>query len=224
MRPVGPTRTNFSTKYSATGEHCCFANTVEYAVELSTIAAARYAVYQLAGINNHTVVEQVVAEQHNRMVDDPRQTTYEDSPLPDTAQVRAITDQVAAIMGRIDPRLVPSPFWAHILEPGESTMFHTHSVGHYPGIGLSWVYYASFSVGDGDLIFICQVNEERVFHAVKPAVGRLVIFPTGMPHMTERHAGKDVRVSVSGNYFLPMRTTLDILSGETTSPVSEFCG
>ena len=193
-------------------------------MNLSIIAAARYAVHQLTGINNETVVEQVLAQQHDRIVDDPRQTTYEDSPLPDTAEVRAITDQVAAIMGRIDPRMVPSPFWAHILNPGESTMFHTHSVGHYPGIGLSWVYYASFSEGDGDLILICQVNEERVFHGVRPAVGRLIIFPCSMPHMTERHAGKDVRVSVSGNYFLPMRTTLDILSGETTSPVSEFCG
>jgi hypothetical protein len=193
-------------------------------VNLSTIAAARYAVHQLTGIDNETVVEQVLAQQENRLVDDPRQTTYEDSPLPETAQVRAITDQVAAIIGQIDARMVPSPFWAHILKPGESTMFHTHTIGHYPGIGLSWVYYASFREGDGDLIFICQLNEERVYHGVKPAVGRLIVFPASMPHMTERHAGKDVRVSVSGNYFLPMQTTMDMLSGQTTSPVSEFCG
>ena len=193
-------------------------------MKLSTMAAAHYAVHQLTGINNEAVVEQVLAEQHNRMVDDPRQTTYEDSPLPDTEQVRALTDQVAAIMAEIDSRLVPSPFWAHILKPGESTMFHTHGIGHFPGIGLSWVYYASFSEGDGDLIFICHLNEERVYHGVKPTVGRLVIFPANMPHMTERHAGKGVRVSVSGNYFLPMQTTIDMLAGNTTSPVSEFCG
>ena len=127
-------------------------------------------------------------------------------------------------MRQIDPRLEPSPFWAHILKPGESTMFHTHSVGNYPGIGLSWVYYASFSEGDGNLIFICQLNEDRVFHGIRPAVGRLVIFPANMPHMTEKHAGKDVRVSISGNYFLPMQTTLAVLSGETTSKVTEFSG
>ena len=50
-------------------------------MELSTIAAARYAVHQLTGINNETVVEQVLAQQHDRIVDDPRQTTYEDSLL-----------------------------------------------------------------------------------------------------------------------------------------------
>ena len=190
----------------------------------STIAAARYAVHQLSGIDNEAVVQQVLAEKDNRFVDDSRQTTYEDSPLPDTVEVRALTDQVAYIMRQIDPRLEPSPFWAHILKPGESTMYHTHSVGNYPGIGLSWVYYASFSEGSGDLIFICQLNEDRVFHGVQPAVGRLVIFPASMPHMTERHAGKDVRVSISGNYFLPIRTTLDVLSGETTSRVTEFSG
>jgi hypothetical protein len=193
-------------------------------VNYSTIATARYTVQQLTGINNEAVVAQVLAEQHERFVDDPRQSTYEDSPLPDTPEVGALTDQVASIMRQIDSRLEPSPFWAHILKPGESTMFHTHSVGNYPGIGLSWVYYASFSEGSGNLIFICQLNEDRVFHGVRPAVGRLVIFPASMPHMTERHAAKDVRVSISGNYFLPIQTTLDLLSGATTSKVTEFSG
>ena len=190
----------------------------------STIAAARYAVHELVGINNDAVAAQVLAEQNNRFVDDPRQSTYEDSPLPDTPEVRALTDQVAAIMHQIDPRLEPSPFWAHVLRPGESTMYHTHSAGNYPGMGLSWVYYASFSEGAGNLIFICQLNDDRVFHGIRPAVGRLVIFPASMPHMTERHAGKDVRVSISGNYFLPIQTTMAVLSGETTSKVTEFSG
>lgn len=190
----------------------------------STIAAARYMVHQLAGIDNEAVVEQVLAEQHDRWADDPRQSTYEDSPLPDTPQVRAITEQVTGIMEAVDARLEPSPFWAHILNPGESTMFHTHSAGHYPGLGLSWVYYACVPPRSGDLVFICQLNDERVFHGVQPAVGRLVVFPAGMPHMTERHAGEGVRVSISGNFFLPLQATLDVISGRTTSKVSEFCG
>ena len=62
----------------------------------SIIASARCAVHQLTGINNAAVVEQVLAERHNRFVDDPRQTTYEDSPLPDTPEVRAVTDFTAS--------------------------------------------------------------------------------------------------------------------------------
>ena len=81
----------------------------------STIAAARYAIHQLTGINNAAVVEQVLAERHKRFVDDPRQSTYEDSPLPDTPEVRAVTDQVAAIMRGIDPRL----------EPAQQTILHS---------------------------------------------------------------------------------------------------
>ena len=193
-------------------------------MNFATIAAARYVVHQLTGIDNEAVVEQVLAEKDNRWADDPRQTTYEDSPLPDTPEVRAITDQVTGIMHAVDSRLEPSPFWAHILQPGESTMFHAHSAGHYPGLGLSWVYYARVPPRSGDLVFVCQLNDDRVFHGIEPAVGRLVIFPAGMPHMTERHAGEGVRVSVSGNFFLPLQTTLDVLSGQTTSGVSEFCG
>jgi len=191
-------------------------------VNLSTIACARYAIHQLTGIDNPAVVDQVLAERHIRRGDDPGDSNYEDSPLPDTPEVRALTAQVADIMRDIDARLVPSPFWSHILDPGESTMFHTHSVGNYPGMGLSWVYYASYPERSGQLVFICQINEERIFHRVMPAVGRLAIFPASMPHMTERHAGNEVRVSISGNYFLPLETTLAVLAGKTTSKVRDF--
>ena len=193
-------------------------------MNLSTIATARYAVHQLTGIDNPAVVEQVLAEKDARRGTDPGDTNYEDTPLPDTSEVRAITGRVAEIMRDIDPRLAPSPFWSHILNPGESTMFHTHSVGSYPGIGLSWVYYASVPERSGHLVFICQINDERIFHRVTPAVGRLVVFPASMPHMTERHAGQGVRVSISGNYFLSSETTLAVLSGKTRTKVREFAG
>jgi hypothetical protein len=193
-------------------------------VNFSIIAAARYAVHQLTGINNDAVIEQVLAHQDKRFVDDPRQTTYEDSPLPDTPEVKALTDQVTAIIHGIDPRLQPSPFWAHILQPGESTMYHTHGMGNLPGLGLSWVYYASVPERSGDLIFICQLNDDRSFQRVTPAVGKLAIFPASMPHMTEKHAGEGPRVSVSGNFFLPIQTTLELFSGQTTSKVTEFSG
>lgn len=190
----------------------------------STIAAARCAIHELSGIDNDAVADQVLAHQEKRFVDDPRQSTYEDSPLPDTPQVRALTDQVTALIHEIDSRLQPSPFWAHILQPGESTMYHTHGMGNLPGLGLSWVYYACVPENSGDLVFICQLNDDRVFHGVQPRVGRLVIFPASMPHMTERHAGEGPRVSVSGNFFLPIQTTLEVFAGQTTSKVSEFSG
>lgn len=189
-----------------------------------TIAAARYAVHDLAGMDNDTIVEQVLREADRRLEDDPRQSTHEDSPLPDTPQIRAVLDAVARTMRDIDARLEPSPSWAHVLRPGESTMFHTHSAGFYPGIGLSWVYYASHPEGSGDLVFICQLNEQRIFRRVPPAPGRLVIFSASMPHMTSKHAGDGVRVSLSGNYFLPLQTTLDLVAKRTRSGVSEFSG
>lgn len=193
-------------------------------MEYSIIAAARYAVHQLTGINNEAIAEQVLEHQEKRFVDDPRQTTYEDSPLPDTSEVKALTEQVTSLIHEIDPRMQPSPFWAHILQPGESTMYHTHGMGNLPGLGLSWVYYASVPENSGDLVFICQLNDDRVFHGVHPTVGRLVLFPASMPHMTERHAGEGPRVSVSGNFFLPIQTTMEVFARQTTSKVSDFSG
>jgi len=188
------------------------------------IAAARYAVHDLRGMDNDAIVEQVLGEEHRRLEDDPRQSTHEDSPLPDTPEVRAVLDAVSAKMSDIDARLAPSPCWAHVLKPGESTMFHTHSAGFYPGVGLSWVYYASHPRGSGDLVFVCQLNDQRIYRRVAPAPGRLVIFSASMPHMTSRHAGEGVRVSLSGNYFLPLPTTLELLAKRTRSAVTEFSG
>ena len=57
----------------------------------SIVAAARYAIHQLSGIDNEAVAEQVLARQDERLVDDPRQTNYEDSPIPAPPQVKALT-------------------------------------------------------------------------------------------------------------------------------------
>ncbi len=105
----------------------------------SIIAAASCAIHDLTGLDNDAITEQVLAHQDKRFVDDPRQTTFEDSPLPDPPQVRTLTAQITALVHDIDARLQPSPFWAHILQPGESTMYRTHCMGNLPGLGLSWV-------------------------------------------------------------------------------------
>jgi len=189
-----------------------------------TLASIGYQTHELAGIKNERIIEQVLQARENRVAQDPRHTEYEDSELPQTPEAIALVGQIDAAIRGVDARLERAGLWAHILSPGESTMYHTHGVANYPGIGLSWVYYASHPPGSGDLVFICQVNERRVYHRVEPRVGRLVIFSAAMPHMTTKHVGEGLRISISGNHYLPRDVGDEIQSGKDSSRISFFTG
>ena len=92
--------------------------------------------------------------------------------------------------------------WTHLVEPEQSTMFHTHQD---PGpAGLSFVYWANFPKNSGDFVAIVQVDTFRHFHKVIPNEGDLIIFPTYIPHTTSRNLSKERRISISGNYYPPL--------------------
>ena len=190
----------------------------------NTIAVVGYEAIDLDDIDNRTIAEQIVESRGPRLSDDPRQTDYEDIRLPESPEVAHLIARIDAAIKRIDERLIASPNWAHVLYPGESTMYHSHGVGHVHGPGLSWVYYAAFPPDSGDLIFVCHVNERTVYRRVIPEVGRLLVFSSSMPHMTSRHAGEGPRVSISGNYFFDSATVHALLDGTTESRVSNYTG
>ena len=187
-----------------------------------TIAVVGYQTHFLEGIQNERIIEQVLDIRARKVSVDPRHTEYEDSELPQTPEAIALVGHVDGLMHAVDPRLEREGLWAHILAPGESTMYHMHSRLGFPGIGLSWVYYASHPENSGDLVFFCQVNDRQVRHHVHPEVGKLVIFSAGMPHMTTKHAGEGYRVSISGNFFLPQPVQQKIHLGETKTNISFF--
>lgn len=188
------------------------------------LVAIGYQTHMLDGIQNERIIEQVMAARKQKIHDDPRHTEYEDSELPQTPETIALVQQVDARMHAIDPRLEREGLWAHILAPGESTMYHMHSRLGFPGIGLSWVYYASHPERSGDLVFFCQVNDRQIRHRVEPEVGKLVIFSATMPHLTTKHAGEGLRTSISGNHFLPQPVQQQIHTGQSRTGVSFFTG
>lgn len=183
-----------------------------------------YQTHMLEGIANERIVEQVLAVRDQRIQSDPRHTEYEDSELPQTPETIALVREVDQRVHAVDPRLEREGLWAHILAPGESTGYHTHSGTGYPGIGLSWVYYASHPRDSGELVFVCQVNDRQVHHRVVPEVGKLVVFSATLPHMTAKHAGEGLRISISGNYFLPPQVQQDVHRGRTSTGVKFFTG
>ena len=189
-----------------------------------TIVTVGYQTHMLEGVSNERIIEQVLAARNQKIQADPRHTEYEDSELPQTPETIHLVNQVDQAMQAVDPRLERKGLWAHILSPGDSTMYHTHSRAGFPGIGLSWVYYASHPVNSGDLVFFLSVNDRQVRQSVRPEVGKLVIFSATLPHLTTKHIGEGVRVSISGNYFLPQSVQEQVHMGRTKTDISFFTG
>ncbi len=189
-----------------------------------TMVVVGYQTHMLSDVENERIIEQVMKAREQKIHADPRHTEYEDSELPQTQETTQLVTQVDRLMHAVDPRLEREGLWAHILAPGESTMYHTHSRLGFPGIGLSWVYYASHPENSGDLVFFLTVNDRQVRHTVSPEVGKLVIFSATVPHLTTKHVGDGPRVSISGNYFLPQSVQRQVHMGQSRTNVTFFTG
>lgn len=127
-------------------------------------------------------------------------TFTEDSYLPkkDKAVAELLERVDEVIQKEVHPLMETYNEWAHILEPNESTMFHSHTrKGRPPGI--SWVYYSKVPKNSGNLVFTFEAAAHRVIQEVVPEVGKLVLFPDYVPHFTKKNISKDTRISVSGN-------------------------
>ena len=154
-------------------------------------------------VDNKQIAEDVYARKDIKIDPNSKATGFEDSFLPKTPAVDLLRKKIDNVIKSINKHLVETGEpWAHILGPGESTMFHTHDK---PGpAGLSFAYWVDFPKDSGNFVGILQVDKMRHFHEVKPKAGDLVVFPTYLPHITTRNCSEETRISISGNYYPDM--------------------
>ena len=168
-----------------------------------------YTIEQLSGIDNKQLSEDVMKNKHLRIDVNPDQTGYEDTLLPDTVESRKLLSMIDYEVKKINPylkMLAPSETWGHILEPGQSTMYHDHDMPFWEkdrGLidGISFTYYTKYPENSGDLVFCVETLKRRIMLPVRTTVGSLVMFPTYVPHLTLRNKSNETRISISGNYF-----------------------
>jgi len=154
-------------------------------------------------VDNKQITQDVLKERKNRMNFNSQDSSVEDSLLPKTPAVTWLLEKVDIVIKSINKYLIlGDEAWVHLVEPEQSTMFHTHQDPGPPG--LSFVYWVNFPEKSGNLVGILQVDKYRHFHEVIPKAGDLVIFPTYLPHMTARNCSNQTRISISGNYYPPL--------------------
>jgi len=165
------------------------------------IGMSRYCL--LDEVDNQQIIADVLEERDIKMNFGSEDSSIEDSFLPKTPAVKQLLGKIDIIVKSINKHLVMGDeAWTHLVEPNQSTMFHTHQDPGPPG--LSFVYWANFPKKSGNFVGILQVDKYRHFQEVVPKAGDLVVFPTYLPHMTARNCSNQTRISISGNYYPPL--------------------
>ena len=171
----------------------------------------------LGEVNNTQIIADVLEERDIKINFGSEDSSIEDSFLPKTPAVNLLLEKIDNVIQSINPYLLMGDeAWTHLVEPEQSTMFHTHQDPGPPG--LSFVYWVNFPKNSGDFVAIVQIDTYRHFHKVIPSEGDLIIFPTYIPHTTSRNCSKETRISISGNYYPP----LDKLKEVRTNPSKLF--
>ena len=154
----------------------------------------------LEGIDNDAINELVLKRKDMKLDDDPGNTFAEDSYLPiDQEPVKKLLNEVDTVIQKnINMDFETYNQWAHILEPLESTMIHTHD---NPGVPphLSWVYYTKTDDKCGNIVWQGTVHNKFFSMEHTPKVGELIVFPNWMPHFTKKNNSGNIRISISGN-------------------------
>ena len=160
--------------------------------------------HQLDGIDNEAIVDAVMERKDIRLDNDAGNTFAEDSFYPeDDPDCKVLLDKVEELARKeIHSKLSNINSWAHILEPNESTMFHTHSSPGTPP-SISWVYYANAPKNAGNILWTFECNKGRVMQEEELGLGKLVFFSGEVPHFTKKNNSGETRVSISGNMQLP---------------------
>ena len=157
----------------------------------------------LGEVNNTQIIADVLEERDININFGSEDSSIEDSFLPKTPAVNLLLEKIDNVIQSINPYLLMGDeAWTHLVEPEQSTMFHTHQDPGPPG--LSFVYWVNFPKNSGDFVGIIQIDKYRHFHKVIPSEGDLIIFPTYLPHTTSRNCSKEIRISISGNYYPPL--------------------
>ena len=152
-------------------------------------------IIQLQGIDNRQLAEDIIENKHISL-----DHNYEETVLPDTVESKKLRNMVHDEIIKINKYFKPFDWWAHILEPGQSTMYHSHEIHGYRD-GIAWCYYVKYPENSGDIVLSVDVLKKKLMLPIRPVVGNLLLFPTHVPHLVRRNVSEETRISVSGNYF-----------------------
>ena len=150
-------------------------------------------------VDNEAINADVMLRKDMKLDDTPGNTFQEDSYYPETEACDDLIKKVDEVIHEhIHPKFNTYNKWAHILEPNEQTMIHTHDGPGAPP-HISWVYYSKTDPKCGNIVCQSTIHNKFFTQEVTPKVGTLIMFPNWMPHFTKKNNSGNTRISISGN-------------------------
>ena len=150
-------------------------------------------------VDNEAINADVLLRKDMKLDDDPGNTFAEDSFYPETEACNKLIQEVDKVIeNEICQYFRTYNKWAHILEPNEQTMIHTHDGPGAPP-HISWVYYSKTDPKCGNIVWQSTIHNKFFTQEVTPKVGTLIMFPNWMPHFTKKNNSGNTRISISGN-------------------------
>lgn len=159
-----------------------------------------HSIHKLEGIDNDAINQAVLKRKDIKLDNNVGNTFTEDSYYPeDDPACKILIDKVDEVVQQeVNKYFRTFNTWAHILDPNESTMFHTHEQAGAPP-GISWVYYSKTHTDCGNIVWVIDCLKSRAMVEHTPQVGELVLFPDNVPHFTKKNISGQTRISISGN-------------------------
>lgn len=176
----------------------CLVMQLERSIKREPIVVLDYSSMFLDGLDNEALTQAVLDNADDKMELGPNTTGVEDNKLPDTDLIKDFKAKLTDAVGRtINQRVELLEAWGHITPPNGSTNYHSHRM---PFLAYSCVYYTKVPENAGDLIFLANACNIDFTRTEKAVVGKLVIFPCIIPHMTGKNMSGEDRVSISANF------------------------
>jgi len=147
--------------------------------------------FNIDGIDNSTLAQEILKNQDIRLSDDPNLTAHEDSllvPAPGSEILKVLETINNLVASR---NLITHAQWGIVSRPLESVNTHRHVESP-----LSWVYYVKIPKKSGDLVFSFF---DRFICPIAPEEGVLLLFPGWMHHSVSKNKSNELRISMAGN-------------------------
>lgn len=163
-------------------------------------------VHELLNVDKAAINKAAYERKDMKLDDNASHTFAEDSMFPDVTvpACKDLIKKVEAIAQKeIHSKLKNVNVWSHILEAGESTMFHTHASQNGQPPMISWVYYSKAPKDAGNIVFTFECNSHRVMQEEQLGEDKVLFFSGEIPHFTQKNISGETRISISGNMQLP---------------------
>lgn len=174
--------------------------------EIKPIVLIDYLVTKLPDVDNEALAHQIELYKSKKFSHDENDGNYEDSDLPNSKPVNDFKEILLNALSFVTNQNVKiSRTWGHVTVPHDSTEYHNH-LEYINGMPsgrddpLSCIYYCKIPENSGDVTFRVTAGIREYAVTEKAEVGKLIVFPSEVYHMTGKNVSNENRISINSNF------------------------